>query len=127
MAKLLWRPFPCPDYDLEGTEGWLETMAAKGLFLHRVRFGFAGFAAGAPRGIRYRLNATRGTVLDETWAGPDGEERELSAAAGWQYVCPRGRFFIYACDDPAAPELHTDPAVHFGDLFRRHPPAAVVP
>ena len=111
MAKLTWRPFPCPDYDLEGAESWLQGMAAKGLYLRKVRFGLAGFAADAPRPMRYRLNATRGSVLDDTWSTPDGEEAALSAAAGWQYVCPRGRFFVYACDDPQAPELHTDPEV----------------
>lgn len=111
MPKLTWRPFPCPDYDLEGAESWLQSMAAKGLYLHKVRFGLAGFAADMPRPLRYRLNATRGSVLDDTWSAPDGEEQELSAAAGWQYVCPRGRFFVYACDNPQAPELHTDPAV----------------
>lgn len=111
MAKLHWRPFPCPDYDLEGAESWLQSMAARGLFLRKVRLGLAGFATDEPKSMRYRLNATRGTVLDDAWSAPDGEERELSAAAGWQYVCPRGRFFIYACDDPQAPELHTDPAV----------------
>ncbi len=118
MARLLWRPFPCPDYDLEGCESWLQGMAAKGLYLRTVRFGWAGFAKDVPRPVRYRLNATRGSVLDDDWSAPDGEERELSAAAGWQYVCPRGRFFVYACDDAQAPELHTDPAVQALQLKR---------
>ncbi len=111
MAKLFWRPFPCPDYDLEGTESWLEAMAGRGYFLRKARFGLAGFCKGAPAPVRYRLNATRGTVLEDNWSAPDGEEAALSAAAGWHCVCARGKFFIYACGDAAAPELHTDPAV----------------
>ncbi len=118
MARLRWRPFPCPDYDLEGTESWLQAMAAKGWLLRESFAGLAGFTQGAPDAVRYRLNATRGSVLDGDWAAPDGEEKALSAAAGWHYVCARGKFFIYACDDAAAPELHTDPAVQALQLER---------
>ena len=60
--------------------------------------------------MRYRLTAARlkGPLL---FNHPDAGEQELYEEAGWHFVCRQGEFYIYACDDPAAPELHTDPAV----------------
>lgn len=118
MAKLRWRWIPCADYDLEGTESWLQAMAAQGRFLRESFAGFAGFAQDAPKAMRYRLNAMQRTALLDRDVCPDSEERELAEAAGWYFVCTRGPFFVYACEDAAAPELHTDPAVQALQLGR---------
>ena len=103
---------PCPLYDVERYESWLGDMAAAGLFL-QAQGVLARFRRGTPAPARYRLTAARlkGSAFDFLPTAPLQEERTLYAESGWQFVCARGEFFIYGCLDPAAPELHTDPAV----------------
>ena len=110
-VKYAWRFPPCPGYDVEATESWLQEMAAQGLILSTEGF-FAGlgcFERGKPRRLRYRLEAAPKKSLDED--GPDEEARSLSEAYGWQYVARRGDFLIYAGEDDGSLELHTDPRV----------------
>ena len=40
--QYVYRPLPCPDYDVEGMESWLTDMAAEGLVLSPDGF-FASF------------------------------------------------------------------------------------
>lgn len=117
--RTVWKPVPCPVYDVAGLQSWLEEMAAEGLLLHRFRLGsnFAVFFGGEPKAVRYRLSATRRLpgLLDSAISDhpdlPDEEEWQLSAAAGWRFVTGLAEFYIYRCEDPAAPELNTDPQV----------------
>lgn len=106
---------PCPPYDLEATESWLEDLAARGLHLARDGFfaGVAVFERGEPRTLRYRLDAAprQAGLMYDNGGEPDPAERELSAAAGWDYVARRGQFYIYRAEEAGAAELHTDPAV----------------
>lgn len=87
-----WRFPPCPGYDVEATESWLQEMAAQGLVLSTEGFfaGFACFEKSEPRRLRYRLEAAPKKFLDED--GPNEEERSLSEAYGWQYIARRGDF-----------------------------------
>lgn len=111
--KTVCRQVPCPLYDVESCESWLAYMAGKGLFLERWGRHTALFRPGPPQAVRYRLTAARleGGWLDSPPSEPPTEERALYADSGWQFVCAQGEFFLYACPDPQAPELHTDPAV----------------
>ena len=110
---------PCPDYDIRGTEHWLEEMAAKGYRLCRgyaFQYGFAYFITEAPRKIRYRLvpiRKIRSTIADPSalQEEPDAETVKFHADFGWEYVTYRGQFWIFATEDPNAPELDTDPQV----------------
>ena len=109
-----WRLPPCPDYDIEGTESWLENMALEGLFLAENGFfgGIARFARQTPRPVRYRLAATpEAPSLLNDYDDPPEEQVELSAELGWDYVCRRGSFYIFRTADPDARELDTDPQV----------------
>lgn len=109
--KTVRRLVPCPPYDVEACESWLGDMAEQGLMLERWTVIFeARFRRETPRPVRYRLTAARlkGPLL---FNHPDAGEQELYEEAGWHFVCRQGEFYIYACDAPAAPELHTDPAV----------------
>lgn len=110
--KIVYRLPPCPLYDVERYESWLNDMAAAGLFL-QAQGVLAQFRRGTPAPARYRLTAARlkGSAFDFLPTAPLQEERTLYAESGWQFVCARGEFFIYGCLDPDAPELHTDPAV----------------
>lgn len=112
--KYVYRPVPCPVFRVEAFQTWLEDMAKKGLFLERDRIllGIATFVPGSPRTVRYRLEPVEKTAT--FLSGNDAPGRtalELNAQFGWEFVSRYGQFFIYRCDDPAAPELHTDPEI----------------
>ena len=58
--KQRWVLVPCPDYDVPAMESWLEEQAMQGLFLSKddgFFLGLACFESGAPRRVRYRLDA----------------------------------------------------------------------
>lgn len=105
---------PCPVYDIEGTESWLGSMAAEnGLFLRDFFMGFAVFEKGAPRSVRYRLQAASAST--SMWSDSGGEPQEdaveLSRTYGWDYLCKRWQFYVYSCSNPDARELDTDSQV----------------
>ncbi len=110
-----YRRPPCPRYDIPGTQRWLEEQARTGWILEYDSFFFdyASFRQDSPREIRYRLEATctQDSIFSDRYA-PNAETRELYSQMGWQYQGRRGQFHIYACEDPAAPELHSDPEIH---------------
>lgn len=94
-----------PDlWDLPGIESWLAAMAAKGLHYRYKGNTFVWFTKGPPKAVRYRLDAV--SPLSPT---PDVERREEAAELGWRYEDELDDFSVYVCEDPAAPELHTDP------------------
>ena len=110
---------PCPDYDIRGTEAWLEQMALEGYILcegHAFQYGFAYFETGTPRRIRYRITPAKKTTQtiatpNNTPQPPDGETLEFHSQFGWEYTTYRGQFWIFRCEDPEAPEMNTDPQV----------------
>lgn len=110
---------PCPDYDIRGTEKWLEDMALKGFILcegHAFQYGFAYFETGEPRRIRYRITPAKkvtGTIgsPNADLKPPDEETLEFHSQFGWAYTTYRGQFWIFRCEDPTAPEMNTDPQV----------------
>ena len=105
--KWIHRLPPCPAYDVEGMESWLESMAQDGCVLCEDGFfaDVASFEKTTPQKRRYRLTAS------ENGEGEDEEKSELSEACGWKYIAKRGKFCIYTSDDPMAVEFDTDPAV----------------
>lgn len=106
---------PIPNYDIRGTELWLEKMAAEGYILRKDGFTgeFASFDITSPTKLRYRLDAApHGTRLFSPGDGePDPEQVELSRELGWEYIAKRSDFFIYVSADNGAAEFHTDPQV----------------
>lgn len=113
-AKRIYRIPPCPRFDIAGTESWLEDMAARGFILDKDSFLFdiATFELGEPQSIRYRLEptGTNGGILSPDF-DPKADAVTLNQEMGWEYRGRRGQFHIYACSDPTAPELHTDPRI----------------
>lgn len=98
---------PISIYDVAAQQAWLEDQAAKGRFLTGYGRMFASFEKGEPKAVRYRLEPA-GRREDI----PDLERREVYQALGWDYVCTvGGTFYVWRCDDSAAPELDTDPVV----------------
>lgn len=112
-GEIVYRPVPSPCYEVEACESWLTDMAARGLFVEKMGRTLARFRRGTPQSVRYRLTSARlkGGWLNSAPSEPLSSEKALYAEYGWYFVCAQQEFFLYACEDPSAPELHTDPAV----------------
>ena len=103
MVKLM------PGYgeDVAAWQARLEDLAAKGWFYvpSWIWFGFASFEWGTPKAVRYRLEPAA-----KKEKCPDWERRDTYRFLGWEYVDTIGKtMHLWRCDDPEAPELHTDP------------------
>ena len=101
---------PCPVYDLEGLESWLEDLAKQGLILTKggLFFGFAEFEKTTSKPMRYRLQPLpKKKFLEDR--RPDDDALEFAKEYGWEYLCNLGDYAVYGCEDPNARELDTDP------------------
>lgn len=113
MAKFVYRFPPCPMYDIEGTESWLEDQALAGLELVSYNaFGLFVFQKTAPKTIRCRLEAAESqhTIWDDH-SRPPQQMLELAENYGWTFVVRYGQFYIFRSKDPDCPELNTDPGI----------------
>lgn len=108
MARKFYRLPPCPSYDVERLESWLQDMAKEGLVLEPEGevFGFFGFTRTHPQCIRYRLQPK--PEGDDGGIVPDAEARDTAAEFGWEFVDSYGSFYIYRTADPLAREMDTD-------------------
>lgn len=87
--KTAYRLPPCPWYDIEGTQSWLESMAEEGLTLSEEGFsdGLLRFDVGEKVRVRVRLDAApQDTGLFSSGNEPDKEAVEIAEAAGWKYL-----------------------------------------
>lgn len=106
---------PCDSHDVEGIQTWLEDLAGDGLLLEKDGSfcGFFCFLSTPPQAVIYRLipvQREEASLFSEN--SPDGDQVEISAEMGWEYLTRYGMFHIYRTGSPAAIELHTDPEVH---------------
>ncbi len=113
--KYAYHIVPCPNYDLESMESWLESMAKEGHILseHGFFMNIGVFYRSEPKDMRFRLDAKpsgKGFWADNG-GEPDKEAMELNAEFGWKYITSRGSFYIYASEDKDTLELNTDPKV----------------
>lgn len=96
-------------YDLNASESWLEEMSRKGWQAQRLlESGKVEFAWVEPaqKSPRYRLQPFSGPVQELST-----EEYEVYSALGWSYLGGVKGLRLWRCDDPAAPELDTDPVM----------------
>lgn len=114
--KHIYRLPPCPYYDIEGMESWLESMALEGYILCEDGFfaGFVTFMKGLPSRIRYRLEAApRGTgIWSDNGDRPDNELILISKECGWEFVSSCRDFYVFSSQDAEAREMSTDSEVH---------------
>lgn len=111
MKDRIHRICPCPSYDIDAIQTWLEDMAADGWqitkfhpFLRRVEF-----VRVTPRRALYRLEPDiHAAWYEEASEKPQREVLELHGQFGWEFVCRFERFHIYRATDPDARPLHTD-------------------
>ncbi len=110
---------PCPIYDVETMEGWLEDLARHGIVLSRGGSfcGFVEFEKTEPKAMRYRLQPLqKDGPLKEPDVAP--QLAELAEALGWQFRCELGEYAVFAAQDPEAPEMDTDPQVQAMSVAR---------
>ena len=104
---------PCPVYDLEGMEHWLEKLALEGLFLSTSGFfgTYGTFEKREPKAVRYRMQPLQKKKYYEDDGLPHRAARELAEEYGWTFLCTIEDYAIYTCDDPTVRELDTDPRI----------------
>ena len=100
----LWNP--------GAAEQWLEAEAAQGWYLEKCNGWYATLEKGEAKPCRVRIQPH----------GPESTQdfearRDAYAEMGWRFRAVAGRnwdvdFEVYYCDDPAAPELNTDPVAY---------------
>lgn len=113
MVKFVYRFPPCPVYDIEGIERWLEEQSLNGMKLVNYSpWGLFVFEKASPQPIRYRLEAAqkRHAFWDENM-NPPVSMQELALDCGWSFITYCGGFYIFCCTDPHGPELNTDPSI----------------
>ncbi len=119
-TKSVFRISPCADYDITGTEQWLEEMAQQGLILKYFFINLlAVFEKREPQKLRYRIATVSNTAL----LTPDLDSslddlKEYCAAFGWHYITKRSYFCIFVTADETARELHNDDEVRAMALDR---------
>lgn len=111
---------PCPAYDVERIESWLQDMAKEGWVLDpgsdsAYWLGFFTFVKQAPQEIRYRLEPKTERHSDFL-NSPDVDAVALYKEYGWDFVTQFHYFYIYRTTDPNARELNTDYAVQAAAL-----------
>ena len=120
-GKSRWFLVPCPDYDVPAMESWLEEQALHGWYLTKddgFFLGLACFVSGAPKRVRYRLDAIPKEKAFAEFPENKAAAIELAQELGWEYVTERKEFLFYRCMDETLPELNTDPAVQALSLKR---------
>lgn len=113
--KSVYKLTPVSDYDIQGTESWLQDMALRGLYLKKYRSLFCTFTPGPARKTRYRIEPCRRAVDDDLPC----DMLDLYEEYGWECVGDINReMLIFSTQDENAPELHTDPAIQ-GEQWKK--------
>ena len=93
-------------WDAALLERWLEEKAVQGWRpVSFSRYGSGKFESAGPRKLRYRLEPLRTETYDAQC-----EREETYREMGWEPAGVLGDYRVYACADPQAPELFTDPS-----------------
>ena len=104
MRKKKWVLKPGGEWETGPLEAWLEHEAARGWRLTGWVSWFAVLERAEPASCRVRIQPR------EPEAREDWEDRlEVYRDLGWTYAVQMGDYEVYYCDDPAAPELESDP------------------
>lgn len=113
--KSIYKLTPVSDYDIQGTESWLQDMALRGLYLKKYRSLFCTFTPGPAKKTRYRIEPCRRAVDDDLPCAM----LDLYEEYGWECVGDINReMLIFSTQDENAPELHTDPAIQ-GEQWKK--------
>lgn len=107
--RYVYRFPPCPIFDTEATESWLEELSRQGLILSQDGFCLRAlaFQKTNPHPMRYRLQPLPRAkfLMDRV---PDETVVELAQEYGWEYRCNLQDYAVFCTDNPQARELDTD-------------------
>lgn len=107
MRQTKWALKPDVQCDIGAMEQWLEQQATEGWWLYSSGSYFCVFKRVEPMKVRIRLEPEGPMNRDLR-----NDQIALYEELGWQYVdtiYTGGDYHVFYCDDPSAPELHTDP------------------
>ena len=107
-------------YECDAVKEYLEEMAEKGWLLQSVEGVFLKFKKIEPQKINYSVDAlTKISNFDDIDSDAALEYREYCKAAGWNYICRKGKIQIfYSENDKKATSIHTDEEEKFKSVFK---------
>lgn len=107
-------------YECEAAEEYLEAMAEKGWMLKSVTGAFLKFTQIEAKKIKYSVDVfNKISDLDPEDTDIALEYREYCRAAGWNYVCHKGKIQIFCTEDyENTIDIHTDAEEKFRSVFK---------
>ncbi|MGI6264212.1 MAG: DUF2812 domain-containing protein [Acutalibacteraceae bacterium] len=97
---------------------YLEEMARQGWLLTGINTVLT-FSKAAPQERRYAVEVFDRSSESETRPNPQAEEYiDYCGAAGWNWVCSRGKIHVFVTADPSAPPIETDPQAQMRTIVR---------
>lgn len=107
-------------YECAAAEEYLELMAEKGWLLQSIKGPFLIFKKIELKKIKYSVDVLhKVSIFDRKDSDAALEYREYCKAAGWNYVCQKGKIQIfYTEDDKKTISIHTDENEKFKSVFK---------
>lgn len=107
-------------YECAAAEEYLEAMAESGWMLQSVTGAFFRFREIEPKKIKYSVDVfNKLSDLDPKDTDIAVEYRQYCEAAGWKYICQKGKIQIFCTEDyENAIDIHTDAEEKFKSVLR---------
>lgn len=120
IGKYKWILYNVSAYEYKCLEQYLEDMALKGWKLKAFKFGFLCFEKIEPKALKYSVDFIDSIInIDGEDSDVSLEYREYCKAAGWQFICEKGKLQIYYSEneDESIP-IHTDEKEQFKNIAK---------
>lgn len=107
-------------YECAALEEYLKLMAEKGWLLQSITGTFLKFKKIKPQKIKYSVDVLhKVSIFDHKDSDVALEYREYCQAAGWTYICQKGKIQIFYTEDDIKPiSIHTDEKEKFKSVFK---------
>jgi len=107
-------------YECTAAEEYLELMAEKGWLLQSINGAILKFKKIEPKKLKYSVDVlNKISIFDHKDSDVALEYREYCKAAGWNYVCQKGKIQIfYTEDDKKTISIHTDEEEKFKSVIK---------
>lgn len=107
-------------YECVAAEEYLERMAEKGWLLQSIKGAFLIFKKIEPQKINYSVDVLhKVSIFDRKDSDAALEYREYCQAAGWNYICQKGKIQIFYTEyDKETISIHTDEDEKFKSVLK---------
>lgn len=107
-------------YECTAIEEYLEEMAREGWFLESISESRFKFNKSEPKNLKYSVEpVSQVSTLDTPDSNAALEYREYCEAAGWKYICEKGKLQIfYSEENSDLLPIHTDENEKFKSVFK---------